>query len=533
MPKRKPMKNDFFDSDDAEQMKTTGPKVTVIVPQDREKSLLPPKPSTGKRILKGFLILMTLAVLGVGGFAIVRATDLTNKIFVGEKSSFYSKLNQLVRSATGRDIQLIGEGDGQVNILLLGIGGAGHDGGYLSDTMILAQIRPEDKKVSLISIPRDYLADLGPALGQRKINAAFAEGYNKNKNFNDGGKAAIAAVEKISGLKIPYFAVVDFAGFQEGVDVIGGVDIDIERTFTDYSYPDNNEGYIPAVTFKAGVEHMNGKRALIFARSRHAAGPEGSDFARSARQQKVMQAVKDKATSLNVITDSGKLNELITVLGNHFHTNIQLDEMLKLYGLSKDFGQESIVSLNLDPSTNLICPEILQSNGAYVLSPCPGKKNSDIQNFFKNSFDSAQAQAQQATIWLADSTTGEKNYNAAEKELKALGLTVYKVTYSSTPISKTVYYQVNDKPGPAEMIQKEFGASKVTLPPSGIKIDKSKVDILVIIGTDYVAPQGTVQSATTKAPTTPTPTVPTTKPTTPTTPPTPKTPTPTTPKATP
>ncbi len=526
MPPRKSMKNDFFDSQEQELIKKSGPRVTTITPPERGKTILPPKPSTGKRFMRGFLILMAIVILGVGGFAIVRATDLSNKIFVGEKSTFFNKLNQLVRSATGRDVQLIGEGDGQVNILLLGIGGAGHDGGYLSDTMILAQIRPEDKKVSLVSIPRDYLADLGPALGQRKINAAFAEGYNKNKNFNDGGKAAIAAVEKISGLKIPYFAVVDFAGFEEGVDVIGGVDIQIERTFTDSSYPDNNEGYIAPVTFKAGTEHMDGKRALIFTRSRHAAGPEGSDFARSARQQKVMQAVKDKATSLNLITDSGKLNELVSVLGNHFHTNIQLDEMLKLYSLSKEFNQDSILSLNLDPSTNLICPEILQSNGAYVLSPCPGKKASDIQNFFKNSFDAEQARAQQATIWLADSTTGEKNYAPAEKELKALGFTVYKVTYSSTPISKTVFYQANSKPGPAEIIKTKFGASEVTLPPSGIKIDKSKVDILIIVGTDYVAPQGTVQSATTKTTTPPATTTP--APT-----PTPKTPTTTTPKTTP
>ncbi len=492
------MKNDFFES--SEPIRKTGPLVTVINPQPRERLLLPPKPSTGKRLLKGFLILLLLLIVGAGAFVAIRASDITNKIFVGEKSSFYNKLTQLVRSATGRDARLIGENNGQVNILLLGIGGAGHDGGYLSDTIILAQIRPEDKKVSLVSIPRDYLANLGPTLGYRKINAAFAEGYNKNKSFNDGGQAAIAAVEKMSGLEIPYFAVIDFAGFEEGVDVIGGVDVTIERTFTDYTYPDSNEGYIPAVTFKAGTEHMNGKRALIFARSRHAAGPEGSDFARSVRQQKVMQAIKDKATTLNLITDSGKLNELLTVLGNHFHTNIQLDEMLHLYSMSKDFSKDNIISSNLDPSTKLICPEILESNGAYVLSPCPGKKASDIQNFFTNSFDTTQAQAQDIVVWLADSNTNEKNYAAAEKELAALGLTVYKVSYSGgTPISKTVFYQANAKPSAADALKTEFGATEVTLPPSGIKIDKTKVDIVVIVGTDYRAPAGAVQSATTTA----------------------------------
>ena len=244
------MKNDFFESQEPLK-KPSGPKITVIEPNKNLKAELPPSKPTGKKIFKVFLLVLFLAILGLGGFVLARATNLGSKIFVGEKTSFYNKLGQLVRSATGRDVLLLGEDKGQVNILLLGIGGAGHDGGYLSDTIILAQIRPEDKKVSLISVPRDYLADLGP-LGFRKIHAAFAEGYSKNKSFNDGGQAAVAAVEKISGLDIPYFAVIDFKGFAEAVDVIGGVDVTVDRTFTDYTYPDSNDGYLPAQTFTTG-----------------------------------------------------------------------------------------------------------------------------------------------------------------------------------------------------------------------------------------------------------------------------------------
>ncbi len=493
------MKNDFFDSP---PQTPRGPRVTTITPQNPLKQDLPPAPSTGKRILKGFLVFLILAIVSVGGFAVVRATDLTNKVFVGEKTSFYNKLAQLVRSATGRDARLIGEDNGQINILLLGIGGAGHDGGYLSDTIILAQIRPDDKKASLVSIPRDYLADLGP-LGFRKINAAFAEGYNVHKNFNEGGEAATAAVEKLSGLEIPYFAVIDFKGFQEAINVIDGIDITVDRTFTDSSYPDSNEGYIAPVTFKAGQEHMNGERALIFARSRHGNNTEGSDFARSIRQQKVIQATKDKVTGLNLITDSGKLNELLTVLGNHFHTNIQLDEMIHLYSLSKDYNSGNVVSTNLDPNTGLVCPEILESNGAYVLSPCPGRKLSDIHQFFKDSFSSDAMK--QTVVWLADSTGKTTNYNAAERQLSALGMTVYQIGFSDAALANSVMYQVNQKSGPAGQIKSTLKAREASLPPPGVKIDKDKVDIIVILGSDYVAPKPQVQSSTTKStpPTTP------------------------------
>jgi len=111
------------------------------------------------------------------------------------------------------------------------------------------------------------------------------------------------------------------------------VDIKIDRTFTDYQYPDSGTGYLPPQTFTAGWEHMDGARALIFARSRHAAA-RSSDFARSTRQQKVIQAFKDKTLNLNLITDSGKINSLLGTFADHFHTNIP-GEIYHLYSLIK------------------------------------------------------------------------------------------------------------------------------------------------------------------------------------------------------
>jgi LCP family protein required for cell wall assembly len=473
-------KNDFFE--DQKPPKAQPPKITVIkTPQTTAP--LPPHAHTGRRIAKILTLIVFLLVLGLGGFLLVRGTNIANQIFVGEKTSFYNKVSQLVKSATGRDAQLKGESDNQINILLLGIGGEGHDGSYLSDTIILAQIKPEDKKASLTSIPRDYLADLGPISGQRKINAAFAEGFAKNKDWNEAGKASIKAVEKISGLTIPYFAVVDFKGFEEAIDVIGGVDINVDRTFTDYTFPNKSDGYLPAQTFTAGLQHMNGNKALIYARSRHAAGPEGSDFARSVRQQKVIQATKEKVVTLNLVTDSGKLNQLLSVLGNHFHTNIQLDEMLHLYTMSKDFSSEGINSRSLDPSTGLICPQILESNGAYVLSPCNGKKASDIQKFFADSFSGTTVKP--AVVWLADSTVGQKNYSSASKQLSSKGLTVYQISFSGKPLSQTVFYSVNEDEATSQVISEQLKAKSVSLPPPGVKIDKDKVDIVIILGNDF------------------------------------------------
>lgn len=439
----------------------------------------PPK-RKGRRGLKIILGLMILLIIGLGGFVLIRSTSLADKIFVGNSQSLTSRLGDLL--SFGNNSKLIGENDDQVNVLLLGIGGPGHDGPYLSDTIIVAQLKPKEHKATLISIPRDYLVNT-KEFGQGRINSVFAQTYSNSNDWNKAGEAAIAVVEKMSGLEIPYFAVLDFDGFEKTINLLGGVDVQIDRTFTDYTFPNDSEGYLPAVTFTEGRETMNGERALIFARSRHAAGPEGSDFARSARQQKIIHAAKDKLVLLNLIGDAGKINELFTIIGDHFHTNLTLGEMIRLYGLGKDLNPDQVVSLSLDPSSGLICPKILEESGAFVLTLCEGKSSEDITSYFKDSFSSGAVLSEKAVVWLADSTISQKLYKQAEKELTANGLTVYKVIYTGKALQQNVVYAVNQKQATLDLIKDRLKASEVSLAPPGIKIDPSKVDVIVILGT--------------------------------------------------
>lgn len=445
----------------------------------------PPTRSRGKRILKWILILIAAVVIGLGIFVALRASGLASKIFVGQNTSLFGRLTDLVSSQTG-GAKLEGERDGQVNVLLLGIGGPGHDGPYLSDTIIVAQLRPGDKKAVLTSIPRDYLVNT-KEIGQRKINAVFAEAYAKNNDWDEAGKTTREVVSKITGLEIPYFAVIDFKGFEKTIDLLDGVDVQIDRTFTDYTFPNSTEGYLPAVTFKEGQEHMDGNRALIFARSRHAAGEEGTDYARGVRQQKIIQAAKNKVTSLNLVADAGKINGLFSVIGNSFHTNLSPGQMIRAYNLTKDFGEDQTVSLSLDPETGLICPQTLEGSGAFVLTVCPGKKSTDIQDFFKNSFSTGQLTNEKATVWLADSSVTGKLYKKAETELNNAGLTVFKVVYGGKPLTQSVVYSVNNTPSTTDFIAQKLDASPVSLPPPGIKIDPSKVDVIVILGSSDAA----------------------------------------------
>jgi polyisoprenyl-teichoic acid--peptidoglycan teichoic acid transferase len=465
-------------------MKTFEPKKDIAPKISIQELQIPvrtqaERPRKRRRPLRWILFSLFLIIAVLGSVVLAKTIKLTDKIFVGEQTSFSKKIVDFFRGSDGAKLE--GEDLGQINILLLGIGGAGHDGGYLADTIILAQIRPDINKMVLSAIPRDYLVNL-KQYGYRKINASFAEGYNQNKNFNEGGKLAREAVFEVTGLTIPYFAVVDFTGFEQAVDLLGGVSVDIPKTFTDFTFPDEKDGYIPAVTFKQGLEVMTGRRALMYARSRHAAGGEGSDFARSVRQQLIIQAAKQKITELNLVSDAGKINQLATVLGNHFHTNIQPAELFRLYNLTKDYKSDGVISSNLEPSTKLICPDILEENGAYVLVPCAGYTATDIKKFFSDAFEGPAPVGEQSVIWMADSSNGQTLYTAAEKKLTKAGFVVYKVSYTTKPLEQSVVYAVNERPKTLSLIKDELNARSVTLPPPGINIDKNKVDIILILG---------------------------------------------------
>lgn len=435
------------------------------------------------RLLKFTLGLILIIILALGILVAFKALNISDKIFVGQKYSFFQKLKMAFVGAFGGGEILIGEDLGQVNILLLGIGGEGHDGPYLSDTMMIAQIKPDTGEVSLTSIPRDLLVTLPKNYGQRKINAAFAEGYNLHKDYNEAGTWARETTEKVTGLKIPYFAVIDFSGFEKAVDLVGGLDIYVENTFSDSLYPNEKLGYLPTQTFTQGWEKMNSKRALIFARSRHGNNGEGSDFARSQRQAKIISSFKTKLLQLNIITDLEKINNLLNNFSERFHTNINPGELFRLYGIIRDRSNQKILSLSLDEETGIICPKILEDNGAWVLTLCEGKTDKNLQNFFQNSIELAKIKSENAVVWLGTSTDDKTTFQKTFKALRAAGFTVWEVGYGGKlPVTQNLIYQVNQKPFSAELIKKQTTAIEVNLPPPGIKIDSDKVDIIVILG---------------------------------------------------
>lgn len=201
---------------------------------------------------------------------------------------------------------------GNINILVLGRGGVGHEAPDLTDTIIVAII--SDNRTNLVSLPRDlWIAGI-----RAKINSAYFWGKEKGSNFT----IADESVKVVTGITINNNLIIDFSVFKEVVDAIGGIEVDVENSFTDYKYPiagkeaDLCEGdktfacRYETVNFEKGNSPMNGETALKFVRSRNAEGTEGTDIAREARQQLVISAIKNKVLSPQVMLSLGTVKKL-------------------------------------------------------------------------------------------------------------------------------------------------------------------------------------------------------------------------------
>ena len=274
-----------------------------------------------------------------------------------------------------------------VNILILGIAGGSHDGPNLSDSINVIHYEIDTNKITMIGIPRDIWSDTL----QDKINSAYA--YGEEKQRGGGIKLAKAEVAGIVGMSIPYGIVISFDKFKQLIDYINGIDVTVERTFTDHDFPITGKendlcgGDIDykcrykTVTFQKGLQHMDGETALTFVRSRHAEGIEGSDFARNRRQQNVMSAVKNKVIDQIKSMNINKINGLYKEVNTLIERDISNQEVAAL--AKNALTKKSLEQQNLPLSLEMFeVPNADGYYGKYVLIP-PNNNFEPIQKYIQ------------------------------------------------------------------------------------------------------------------------------------------------------
>ncbi len=271
--------------------------------------------------------------------------------------------------------------DGRTAILLLGRGGILNDTPNLTDTMIVAVFDHNLNKISLISIPRDiWSANL-----KAKINHAYLLGREKGRI--EAFSLAKQEARVVVGFPISYAAVLDYSGFIGIVDALGGVDVSVSKSFTDYRYPilgkendlcNGDKTYAcryETITFSEGVTHMDGATALKYVRSRHSLDPnEGNDLARAARQQEVIAAIESKALSVETMTSISRIIAVRDAVLSSIETDVLPEEAAVLARFLLK-NRTSLSSSVIDATYLYSPPERLSPERQFIFLPKGGTWN--------------------------------------------------------------------------------------------------------------------------------------------------------------
>ena len=359
----------------------------------------PPKKHKTKLIWKGFairlMVLIMLAMLAYAGFFVYKLNQLQNKIVImasteqeqQAKESGMKSILGAAKSILGEGPQLRGEHDGRINILFLGMGGEGHKGKYLTDTIILVSIDPVTYKSAMLSIPRDLYTEIGNSKIFTKINAIYTYGKKNKSIFESEAFTSLKqTIKHITGQEVHYYVALDFDGFKNIIDEVGGVDVEVQDDIYDPSFPGPNYSY-ETFEISKGFHHLDADTALKYARVRHT---KGGDFGRAARQQQVIAGTKRKAFSIGTTINPVKIGSIMSILGEHLKTDIQLSEIPSFIHLANNINIYQTTTKVLDAwsTDSLLGSTHIELGGvpAYVLIP-RAKNYSQIHELAENILD--------------------------------------------------------------------------------------------------------------------------------------------------
>jgi len=442
------------------------------------------KKMTLKRTVIIFTILLFLIVGFVGGKFLWNAHRL-----------FGGNIFGILKST-----KLKGEDTGRVNILLAGNSAddVGHNGAQLTDSIMLISIDTRNNKAFLVSIPRDLWVHV-PGDGHQKINEVYLDG--ENNDFDEPGypKGGMGQLEQIVsqdlGIPINYYALVNYNGLKEAVDAVGGVDYTVKSDDPRGLYDPNIDWTTkgPLVKLTNGPHHLNGRQALDLARARGDAynsyGFAGSDFDRTEHQRQLLVALKTKAVSAGTISNPAKLTSLADAIGGNVKTDFKIDEVHRLYDLSKLVSGNNVKSLSLnDADGKSLLDSYRSPQGQSALIPAAGLDDfSDIQAFIKKQTSSNAVVQESAKVVVLNGTTSNGLASKIKTKLKGKNIIVSEVGDAGNSAQTTtaiIDTSGGKKPATKAALMKIFGNHVTTQNPYGTLYDDA--DFIIVLGSDQV-----------------------------------------------
>jgi LCP family protein required for cell wall assembly len=457
---------------------------------------VPPKSSSNSILLWGALLIFIVAVAltGLSVFTGVHNV-IASGSFLQSNPSFSNKPTPtsalpaslaITPTLVPESSVLATPWDGASRVTLLFFGldyrdWEAQDGPPRTDTMILFSIDPLTKSAGMLNIPRDLWVNI-PGSGYGKINTAYPIGEGI-KYPGGGAGLAVKTVESFIGIPINYYAQLDFSAFEDIIDDIGGIDINIPEKIEIAAIGGHMK------TFKPGIQHFDGRWALAYARARYT---EGGDFDRAERQQQVILAVRDKVLNLNMLpTLVSKAPTMFNELSSGVHTNLTIDQIISLAWLAQSISTDNIKRGVIAPP-DMVTLAKSPDGSQDILKPISSKIRALRDEIFANTDtampttggDIAQLMKEEAPRIEITNASGESGLAGKTADyLKSLGVeniitgdagetsTVTKVTYY-TGKPYTLKYLVDLMKIDANQIHYKSDAA-------------SQVDIAITLGSDW------------------------------------------------
>lgn len=267
--------------------------------------------------------------------------------------------------------ELARDTNGFTNVLLLGQGDENHDGVDLTDTIMVASLDPlQTKSAILLSIPRDTYILSTEKMGKGRINSLYRDykaylirqGTNKTTASAEALKELTREIGTLLGMEMHGAIKVNFSGFEQGIDLIGGIDVDVPEDLVDPEYPGPNYTY-ETFSITKGLHHMSGALALKYVRSRHST----SDFSRSARQQQVISSAVAEVKKNGIIKNLSKINGVLDIIAKNFESTFSTRELIGLASIGSSIDTKRILNVQLNDQNGLYGSMIEQ--GGFLYSP--------------------------------------------------------------------------------------------------------------------------------------------------------------------
>ncbi|MGE5140298.1 MAG: LCP family protein, partial [Rudaea sp.] len=359
-----------------------------------------------------------------------------------------------------------------LNIILMGTDRRPGQLNWRTDTLILVSIDQEAKTVGLLSIPRDLWVRI-PGIGAQRINTA--DFYGEYYHLPGGGPQTIkTTIEQNLGIRVHYYARVDFQSFRKAIDTLGGVDIDVDCSLQETGFYDDLGR--ADLNFQPGVQHMDGATALRYARSRYTT----NDFDRSRRQRKVLLAMWDKALSLNLLP---KWPELYGQFRESVQTDLGPVEMAALAFIGSQLRMDKIKMRSIDNRSTI---PWTGPNGESVLLPNSERIHSLFVEYFAQptlGVDPFEEEKARVQVFAGDKQTAD----VATLALKRQGFSVADPEIGGVVPPASSLLVNTDKPA---SVQRLLSALRIN--PSAVKTNpdpSAQIDIQVLLGRDYNACQ--------------------------------------------